>query len=79
MAVVRNIQNNVLYRYLGGNRFRNLCTGEEGVVDEEKAREVFKINLEATQILENYPNIEKMIFDLKLKADVLRVPAESDG
>lgn len=76
MAIVRNTQNNIYYRYLGDNKFRNLCTGEEGVVDPEKAQAIFRINLEATHILETYPHIEKMIFDLKLKADVLCVPEQ---
>ena len=69
MAIVRNIQNNVLYRYLGENKYRNLITLEEGEVLEEKARELFKINIEATHILSEYPEIEKMINKLKLKIE----------
>jgi len=69
MAIVRNIQNNVLYRYLGENKYRNLITLEEGEVPEEKARELFKINIEATHILSEYPEIEKMINKLKLKIE----------
>ena len=67
MAIVRNIQNNVLYRYLGENKYRNLITLEEGEVPEEKARELFKINIEATYILSEYPEVEKMINKLKKK------------
>ncbi len=69
MAIVRNIQNNVLYRYLGENKYRNLITLEEGEVLEEKARELFKINIEATHILSEYPEVEKMINKLKLKIE----------
>ena len=69
MAIVRNVQNNVLYRYLGENKYRNLITLEEGEVLEEKARELFKINIEATHILSEYPEVEKMINKLKLKIE----------
>lgn len=78
MAVVRNIQNNDLYRYLGENKFRNIRTGKEGIVDEETAQKIFKINVEATGILNEYPNIEMLISKLNLKIqtheqDVYRV------
>lgn len=69
MAIVRNIQNNQLYRYLGDNKFRNIVTGKEGLVEDEKAREVFKINVEATGILNEYPLVEDLIEKLKLKID----------
>lgn len=67
MAIVRNIQNNDLYRYLGENKFRNIRTGKEGVVDNETARKVFKINLEATEILNSYPECEILIQKVGLK------------
>ena len=69
MAIVRNIQNNQLYRYLGDNKFRNIVTGKEGLVEDEKAREVFKINVEATAILNEYPLVEELVEVLKLKFD----------
>jgi len=69
LAIVRNIQNNQLYRYLGDNKFRNIVTGKEGLVDDEKAKEVFKINVEATGILNEYPLVEDLIEKLKLKID----------
>jgi len=69
LAIVRNIQNNQLYRYLGDNKFRNIVTGKEGLVDDEKAREVFKINVEVTWILNEYPLVEDLIEKLKLKID----------
>jgi hypothetical protein len=69
MAIVRNIQNNHLYRYLGGNRYRNLMTGVEGEIGEDMAQKIFKINLELTELCENFPNIEKLIHSLKLKMD----------
>jgi len=69
MAIVRNIQNNNLYRYLGGNTYRNIMTGVEGEIDEAVASRIFKINLELTDLCENFPNIEVMINKLKLKSD----------
>jgi hypothetical protein len=69
MAIVRNIQNNNLYRYLGGNKYRNIMTGVEGEIDEAVASRIFKINLELTDLCENFPNIEIMINKLKLKSD----------
>jgi len=69
MAIVRNIQNNNLYRYLGDNKYRNIMTGVEGEIDEAVASRIFKINLELTDLCENFPNIEIMINKLKLKLD----------
>lgn len=69
MAIVRNTQTNILYRYLGNNQYRNLCSGVEGEIKEELARKIFKINVEATALCEEFPLIEKMIMSLKLKFD----------
>ncbi len=69
MAIVRNIQNNDLYRYLGENRYRNIRTGQEGEITEEMAKKVFKINIEATFLIEENPLIEKLIKSLNLKID----------
>ena len=69
MAIVRNIQNNTFYRYLGDNRYRNLITGVEGEISEELARKIFKINVEMTALCEEFPDIEKLIKALQLKAD----------
>lgn len=67
--VVRNVQNNDAYEYLGSNKFRNLRTLKEGEVDEEKAKEIFKINVDATSIINNYPIVGEMINVLNLKFD----------
>lgn len=69
MAIVRNIKNNILYRYLGENKYRNLVTLQEGEVPEDKARESLKINIEATYILNEYPEIENLINKLNLKIE----------
>ena len=65
-AVVRNIQNNQLYKYLGGTTYVNVMTGKSGEVPDELAKKIFKINLAATDILNKYPNIELLIKDLEL-------------
>lgn len=69
MAIVRNIENNDLYRYLGGNKFRNIRTGNEGDIGDEQAIKVFRINLEATGLCNEYPEIENLIKTLNLKIE----------
>jgi hypothetical protein len=69
MAIVRNIQNNQLYQYLGGTKYKNLITGVEGEVADEVAKKLFRVNLEATKILHEFPNIEKLISELGLTID----------
>lgn len=69
MAIVRNIQNNIFYRYLGENKYRNLATGIEGEIKEDLAQKIFKINIEATEIFNEYPLVEKLIKSLNLKFD----------
>lgn len=69
MAIVRKISNDVPYRFLGGNKFRNLITGVEGEVSEDIANKVFKINLDATYFCENYPMVELLIKKLGLKIE----------
>ena len=68
-AVVRNTQNNDLYLHLADNRFRNIRTLAEGDVTEEKAKHFFKINLEATTIINEYPIVADLINQLGLKIE----------
>jgi hypothetical protein len=72
MAICRNIQNNDLYRFLGGNRFRNLRTGKEGEVSDELAQSTLKINLEATALINENQLLEEMIKVLNLKFDNIK-------
>ncbi len=65
-AIVRNVKSGVFYEYLGENRFKNMITGAEGVVSDEKAREVFRINAEATLLINEYPKVEDLIRKLEL-------------
>lgn len=69
MAIVRNIQNNDLYQYLGNNKFKNLRTLNEGEIDEETAQKIFRINMDATILISQYPMIPEFINKLKLKIE----------
>lgn len=65
--IVRNIQNNDAYEYLGENKYKNLRTGKSGEVDEETARKIFKVNLELTTMINEFPYLETAIQKLNLK------------
>lgn len=65
-AVVRNIQNNQLYKYVGGKTYINIMTGKSGEVDDGVAKRIFKINLPSTDILNKYPIVEELIKKLEL-------------
>lgn len=69
MAICRNIQNNDVYRYLGDGEFLNVRTGKSGKLDEDKAKDILKINLPATAMFSEYPIIEELINRLNLKFD----------
>lgn len=65
-AVVRNVQNNQLYKYIGGETYINIMTGKSGEVNDDVAKRIFKINLPSTDILNKYPNVEELIKKLEL-------------
>lgn len=65
-AVVRNVQNNQLYKYIGGTTYVNVITGKSGEVSDDIAKRIFKINLAATDMLNKYPNVELLIKELQL-------------
>lgn len=67
MAIVRNIQTNDLYRYHGNDEYTNIRSNKRGVIKPELAQKIFKINLEATELIEQYPEIENLINKLNLK------------
>lgn len=67
--VVRNVQTDHLYFYLGNDEFENIITGNKGIVGEDKADKVFKFNVEATQMINDNPVIADLIRSLKLKLD----------
>lgn len=69
MSICRNIQNNDLYRYLGNDVYQNLRTGNTGKIEPEMAQKVLKINLEATELINENPILEDLIKSLNLKFD----------
>lgn len=69
MAICRNIQNNDIYRYLGNDEYVNLRTGKQGKIKPDVAQKVLKINLEATELINENPIIEDLIRTLNLKFD----------
>lgn len=69
MAIVRNVNNNELYRFLGNDTYRNIRTGVEGKVKPGVAEKIFKINVEVTLLCNEYPMVEEMIKSLNLKIE----------
>lgn len=69
-AIVVHKRSRVPYEYLGNDRYRNLHTGVEGEVGEDKAKDVFNIHLEATDYFARYPEIKNLVKSLKLRLDV---------
>ena len=70
MAIVRNKKTNFLYKYIGDNIFENIATGIIGKVSDEAAQKTFVINLDATELINEHPVIEKLIRTLNLKIEV---------
>lgn len=70
MVVLRNVQNNQLYAHMGDNRYVNLITGIEGEVPEDMAKKVFKINLQATKMMHDFPSIQTLVSKLGLTIDI---------
>jgi hypothetical protein len=69
MAICRHITTNMLFRYLGNNVYENLYTGATGEIKPDHAQSIFKINLEATAIFNEYPMVEELVKRLKLVLD----------
>ena len=69
MVIVRNIQNNQIYGHIGDNKYINLVTGVEGEVPDDMAKKIFKINLQATKIVHDFPVIQTLISELGLTID----------
>jgi hypothetical protein len=66
MPVVRNIKTGHFYRYHGENIYTNLHTSVRGEIKESIAQNIFKINLEATELFAEYPLVEEMVRRLGL-------------
>ena len=69
-GIVRNVENNLMYAYLGEDKYQNLITGKEGIVAPETAQKIFRINVEATYFYihyqEQFLNLVKT-FNLKIE------------
>lgn len=74
MVIVRHKKTNLLYSTEDGVIYKNLITEVEGNVPEEVCKNVFSINLDATEILNNNPNVLSLIKSLKLKIEPNEVP-----
>jgi hypothetical protein len=66
-AIVRNLQNDKLYEYLGEDTYRNIATGTIGKVDPDMAQRIFQINVAASKFISENPLIAEMITALNLK------------
>lgn len=69
-AILTLKKNNDLYRHIeGNNKFKNLRTGVEWEIEDEKASEIFTISYNATMMINKYPIMEELILKLKLKLE----------
>lgn len=66
----RYVRNNSIYEYLGDCNFKNAITGQVGVVEESKAKDIFRFNIELSQMVQDYPEVENLIKFLKLKFEI---------
>lgn len=69
MEVFQYINNSDLYKSIGTGEYMNIRTGKSGIVDNEKAKNIFTINKAATELISDFPIIEEMILKLNLKLD----------
>lgn len=69
-AILRNIQNNNLYRHIEGDIYKNIATGVQAEIPPDKAKEFLKLNVDASMILNKYPMVELLINKLKLKIEI---------
>jgi hypothetical protein len=65
--ILRNIKTSDLYEHIEDNKFVNLRTLKSGEVTEELAAKVFRINVEATELIHKNPAIKNLINKLQLK------------
>lgn len=64
--VVRNKRTGDAYFYNGENNFTNIRTGVSGTVSDEAAQKTFSINLEATALFNDFPNLTTLVNKLGL-------------
>lgn len=66
----RYVRNDCIYEYIGECNFKNVITGQVGVVDISKAKDIFRFNIELSQMVQDYPEVENLIKFLKLKFEI---------
>ena len=66
IPILRNKSNQNAYECLGGNRYRNIVSGKEGEVSDEKAKEVFTISVPLSLACSVNPLVKKLINRLGL-------------
>jgi hypothetical protein len=69
LPVVRNVQTNDFYTYLGDNKFQNIRTKAEGEVPADKASTLFRINIDATKMFNEFPLVNDLVNKLNLTFD----------
>jgi hypothetical protein len=73
-AILRNINEgrnkNDIIRHIEGNNYVNLTNGMHFTIDEDTAKDIFRLNVEATLMLNKHPNLEGLINRLKLKIEI---------
>ena len=68
-AIVKLKKNNDLYRHLQNSKYKNIRTGVEWDIPDEKAKEIFVIDYKASMMFNKYPLLEELVFKLKLKLE----------
>lgn len=68
-GIVRHVTKNDLYRHMVGNTFRLIRTGKDFEVELDKAKEIFRINVAASEFLNGNCEIENLIRVLGLKIE----------
>lgn len=58
-----------LYRHISGDTYKNLRTGVSGTVEPDKAKEIFRINVAASEFLNGNGEIESLIRVLGLRIE----------
>lgn len=66
-AIVRHVTKNDLYRHISGNTYRLIRTGKDFEVEPDKAKEIFRLNLAATEFCNRNKSIELLIEKLGLR------------
>ena len=67
LPVLYNIKNGESYQYLGLDKYRNIRTLVEGIIAPETAKKYLLFDVNASQMLNEFPLITEMANRLNLK------------